>query len=373
MDFIDEVRTRSDRFAKRLEHFSENTGTEEATKTSFVLPFIQMLGYDIFNPVEVVPEYTADTGIKKGEKVDYALFQKENPVILIECKKLQTKLEDEHVSQLFRYFGVTKSSRIGILTNGTQYKFYSDLDHSNVMDGRPFFEFDMLDFTELQVKELKRFTKDEFDTELIVDAARELKYASEIKRLLEEEFSNPSDEFVKFVIKRVYEGRVTGQVREMFTELTISAFSNFINDKLQRRLTNALKNESESTHDQDRGGNDEQENSDFSRIELDGLLTIKAILGGIVQPDRLSLRKAKFYCSIVLHSDGKREDYGTVIFRLKAKVKQTKGIKIEAQGFESITVDKIDQLFSHADNLRNLVLTNYIDSSSESNGAPQGQ
>ena len=65
----------------------DHRDTEEATKSALVLPFIQMLGYEIFDPTEVVPEYTADVGTKKGENVDYALMQNGKPAVLVECKK----------------------------------------------------------------------------------------------------------------------------------------------------------------------------------------------------------------------------------------------------------------------------------------------
>ena len=148
MTFIDDIRTRSERFANRLKHSIE---TEEATKTAFVLPFIQMLGYDFFDPSEVVPEFTADVGTKRGEKVDFALIHDDAPAVLIECKKVGNKLDVDEMSQLLRYFTAT-TVRLGILTDGIHYRFFCDLDQPNVMDPRPFFEFNMLDFTDLQAK-----------------------------------------------------------------------------------------------------------------------------------------------------------------------------------------------------------------------------
>ena len=71
MDFKDQIKQLSERVAK----LKENIGTEEATKTAFIMPFIQALGYDVFDPTEVVPEFTCDLGIKKGEKIDYAIYK----------------------------------------------------------------------------------------------------------------------------------------------------------------------------------------------------------------------------------------------------------------------------------------------------------
>lgn len=95
------------------------------------MPFFSLLGYDVFDPHEFIPEFTADVGIKKGEKVDYAITKDGKPIILIEAKWCGDNLE-KHGSQLFRYFGTT-SAKFGILTNGIIYKFYTDLDESNKM------------------------------------------------------------------------------------------------------------------------------------------------------------------------------------------------------------------------------------------------
>src|ERR1700743_2326143 len=108
--------------------------TEEATKNAFVMPFIStVLGYDVFDPSEVIPEFIADVGIKKGEKIDYALVHNGAVQILIEVKKATEPLDLRYASQLFRYFAVT-NARVAILTNGEIYEFYTDLDAPNRMD-----------------------------------------------------------------------------------------------------------------------------------------------------------------------------------------------------------------------------------------------
>ena len=352
MDFIDEVRTRSGRFAKRLELLKDMDATEEATKTSFVLPFIQMLGYDIFNPAEVIPEFTADIGLKKGEKVDYALLKDETPVVLVECKRLGSSLGGDAVSQLVRYFGVT-DARVGILTDGLRYLFFADLDQSNVMDTRPFFEFHMLEFTDIQVRELKQFTRNEFDKSQIVDAARELRYTEEIKRMLARELSKPSDEFVSFVISQVYEGRKSASVRKMFEGLTFTAYNQFINDKIQSRLANALKQEGRAEQEEDGGDINDNPESDFTNVELDAQNTIKAILGGLVDPRCLGLRQNKAYCSIILHGSPEKEDYGATLFRLR--VRRPDIIRLSGPGMDDINLNSIEGLFEHTDQLRQFV------------------
>ena len=237
MAFIDEVQTRSGRFAKRIEHLL----TEEASKAALVLPFIQMLGYEIFDPTEVVPEFIADVGDKKGEKVDYALVMDGKPIILIEAKKYGSNLDKAEISQLFRYFHST-AARFGILTDGIVYRFFSDLDQPNVMDTMPFFEFNMLDFTDGQVEQLKRFTKTAFDLANIVDAARELKYVKEIKRVLAEELREPSADFVSLISKRIFDKLPTPSVRKkLMMPLVKQAFTQFINDRINVRFKSALE------------------------------------------------------------------------------------------------------------------------------------
>ena len=82
MDFIDRLRALSGNARQRVPH----ARTEEATKNALVMPFLQVLGYDVFDPLEVVPEYVADVGMKRGEKVDYAILMDGDPIIIIECK-----------------------------------------------------------------------------------------------------------------------------------------------------------------------------------------------------------------------------------------------------------------------------------------------
>ena len=116
MDFIDQLK----QFSKRVDSLKDTIQTEEATKTAIIMHFFSMLGDDGFNPQEFVPEYTADVGIKKGEKVDYAILKDGSPVILIECKSITENL-DRHDSQLFRYFGTT-TAKFAVLTNGMIYR-----------------------------------------------------------------------------------------------------------------------------------------------------------------------------------------------------------------------------------------------------------
>ncbi len=222
MDLIDVL----DRLASRLEQHTEHLKTEEATKHTLVMPIINALGYNVFDPLEVIPEFTADVGTKKGEKVDYAIVMDHNPMILIECKMYGSKLSLNHASQLYRYFSVTEA-RFAVLTNGVQYWFYTDLQSPNKMDDKPFFEFDLRDYDEKSVGELRKFSKANFNLDNILSNASELKYAKQIEKLLAQELESPSEEFVKLFTGRVYLGRFTAAVQEQFRDLVRNAFRQF--------------------------------------------------------------------------------------------------------------------------------------------------
>ena len=58
IDLIGHISQIAARIPKQIAHI----GTKESTKTALVMPFINALGYDVFNPFEVAPEFTADVG-----------------------------------------------------------------------------------------------------------------------------------------------------------------------------------------------------------------------------------------------------------------------------------------------------------------------
>jgi len=245
MDFIDAIRELSARIPKQLPHIH----TEEATKNAFVMPFINVLGYNVFDPTEVTPELNADVGVKKGEKVDYAILKDGKPIMLFECKWHGADLAKEHASQLYRYFSVTEA-RFGVLTNGIVYWFYTDLDAPNKMDAKPFFQFNLLDVREQDVEELKKFTKATFDLNGVLSTATELKYTREIKRVMGDQMVAPSDAFVKFFISEVNPGKLSSTAREQFTHATHRALTSFVNDQINQRLKSALGSETRISPDE---------------------------------------------------------------------------------------------------------------------------
>lgn len=254
--------------------------TEEATKTAFVLPFISFLGYDVFSPSEVVPEFVADIGTKKGEKVDYAIIKNNEPIVLIECKHWSETL-DLHGTQLMRYFQVTKA-RFGILTNGILYRFYTDLEASNIMDSKPFLELDLSNLKESAVNELKRFQKSLFDVDQIIDSASELKYLREIKYRFEIELKEPKDDFIRYFASKAYSGKLTSKVLDLFNGIVKKAIAQVFNEAINERLKLAISKEKEQQSAEEKEI-EEIEKEKESKIvttqeEIEGYHIIKSII-----------------------------------------------------------------------------------------------
>lgn len=307
MDLIEKLQEISIRISKS----KEVVNTEEATKNAFVMPFLSALGYDVFNPLEVVPEFTADLGTKKGEKVDYCIMQNEVPVIIIECKHWKEDII-AHTSQLHRYFHVAPA-RFAIITNGIHYHFYSDLEENNKMDAKPFFEFSFDKLTENIVEELKKFQKNKFNVDEILDTANDLKYSKEIKNVLAQELKEPSDEFVKFFASRIYNGKVTKKIQEQFQTLVQKSSKQLLSEMISDRLKTALTHEEEDTKKVIKEVEEkEAENQPDERgiittdEEKEGFKIIQAILRRKVSLDRVSARDTKTYFGILLDDNNRK-------------------------------------------------------------------
>jgi len=349
MDLIDKIKDIASRIPQQRDHIQ----TEEATKNAFIMPFISAPGYDVFNPTEVVPEFTADVGTKKGEKVDYAIKKDSGIIILIECKWSGTDLHQDHASQLYRYFSATEA-RFAILTNGIVYKFYSDIDEPNKMDSKPFFTFNILEFQDHQVTELKKFTKSAFSLDDILTTASTLKYTGAIKKILEEELENPSEEFVRFFAGKIFDGRLTKPVIEKFTTIVQDARKQFVNEKIDERLKSALS-ANEPIDDEFLTNIDENiEESDgiiTTEEEIEGYNIVKAILREITDVKRVTMRDTKSYCGILL-DDNNRKPICRLHFNYARKYIGVFSQKKE-QRFE---VSSVDEIFKYAEQIKSSVV-----------------
>ena len=352
MDFIDRIRELGSRIPDRLQHIQ----TEEATKIAFIQPFIRALGYDVNDPTEVVPELTADIEEKKGEKVDYAIFKDGRPIILIECKWSGINLDRVDAGQLRRYFSVTES-RLGILTNGVVYRFFSDLEKPNIMDSKAFLELDLLDIKEPLVDELKKFTKDSFDIDDILSTASELKYTREIKRILAEQMIDPSDDFVRFFASQVYSGRMTQSARQQFTEMTKRAFHQLISDRISERLKSALAGDpvsrieegaeqpSEALSGDDTGADNKVVTTEE---ELEGYYIVKSILREVVPAERITMRDRLNYCTVLLDNNQRK-----MICRLWFnQSRKYLGVFGTERNEERIRIETLDDIYRYANQLK---------------------
>jgi len=349
MDLLDKIQD----IANKVKKLGESLQTEEATKNALIMPFISALGYDVFDPSEVIPEFVADVGIKKGEKVDYAVKKDDKVIFLIECKRSIASLSNNHASQLHRYFHVT-SARFGILTNGIEYRFYSDLEQPNKMDEKPFFIFNMLNYKEHQINELKKFSKTTFSLDEIVNTASKLKYVNAIKHILNEELEEPSESFVKFFASQIYSGRITQTRADQFTKIVKNAFSQFIKSKISESFETALskneENENQENIDEEINLVEKEDGIVTTEEEIEGYHIIKAVLRNDVDVKRIAMRDTKSYCGILL-DDNNRKPICRLQFNSSNHYISIFSNKVE----EKIPIEKLEDIYKYSEKLKNTV------------------
>ncbi|PGV47833.1 type I restriction endonuclease [Bacillus sp. AFS037270] len=347
-NFVEQIKSLSN----RVEKLQNSVATEEATKTSIIMPFFQILGYDIFNPEEFTPEFVADVGIKKGEKVDYAIMSDGNPIILIEAKSINEKLQ-KHDSQLFRYFGTTPA-KFAILTNGIIYRFYTDLEEQNKMDVSPFFEFNILDIKDSSLQELAKFKKTSFDLEKIFTAASELKYLNKLKNFLNDQWETPSEDFVRFMLGQIYEGVKTKNTIEKFEPIIKKAFKQFINELVNDKINAALKTtNSEDDLRQEASVALVTETTDTkdepqivtTEEEIEGYAIVKLLIKDTIAEERICYRDNLSYFNILVDNSIRKW-----VCRLWFNQSQ-KFIQFNDDGKPSVNIDKVSDISLHKDKL----------------------
>jgi len=343
MDLKDHLK----QIADKINKFKDSTQTEEATKNAFIMPFINALGYDIFNPQEVVPEFVADIGSKKGEKVDYAILKNSDPIILIECKHWKEDL-DIHSTQLLRYFNTTKA-KFAILTNGINYRFYTDLEAPNKMDEKPFLDINMIELKDTQIEELKKFHKSYFDIDNIINTASILKYSNEIKVLLSNEFKQPTEDFIRFFIKNVYNGMATKKVITQFTEIVKISCQQFLSDLITVRLKTALDKEKET--EPKIAGDQLKDNAiETTAEEIESYYIIKSILRQEIESNRVYYRDFQKFFSILI-DDSVRNTVCRLY--LSGSVKQIVFLD-ENKNETKYQINEVDDIFQYSDQLRKI-------------------
>jgi hypothetical protein len=333
--------------AEKAKTHPEIMGNEQATKTALIFPLLQGLGYDVFNPLEVVPEFTSDVGIKKGEKVDLAVKISGKVIMLIECKHATLELKFEHASQLFRYF-TPSDAKFAILTNGIKYQFYTDLDKPNVMDSAPFFELDVYDFNGNSIEQLTKFKKDKFDLENILSTAKNLKHLTQLQVLIDQEFQKPSDEFLKFFISKIHHGNITQAVKEHFTSLLKAAFQEYISNKVKNRLKTALDSQANAPVVIEQLK--EEPKIVSTQEEIEAYNIVKAILWQSVDVKRIVSRDTQSYFGILL-DDNNRKPICRMHFNFAQKYIGLFKDKIE----EKIAIADLSEIYKFADRLQETV------------------
>lgn len=289
MEFKDELK----KFVERIETVKDMTQTEEATKMSLIVPFFQLMGYDVFNPLKFCPEYTADVGIKKGEKVDYAILSDGKPLILIEAKASNKKL-DKHSSQLFRYF-VTTPAKFAILTNGIEYKFYTDLDESNKMDKAPFLEVNLLHLKEHQFAQIAKFREENLDIDEILESASLLKYTTIFRNHFEQQLKAPSDDFVKLFLQPFYKGTKTQAVIEKFRPILVRALNDYINESLNEKMQAVSTSSNEQSY--------KTAAALTENDQWDILPVLKEILSNTIDTNKIVLKHTGSYTAVLYENN----------------------------------------------------------------------
>ena len=350
MDLIDTLKNLSNKIVKQRDLIQ----TEESTKNAFVLPFISALGYDVFDPSEVVPEFTSDIGTKKGEKVDYAIIKDGIPLMFFECKKCGRELDRDHASQLYRYFATNNKTRIGILTNGIVYQFYADLEQTNIMDNKPFLEFNMLEIQEPLVIELKKLSKSTFNIDDILSAASDLNYMKETKIILNEMLTLPSEDFVKFFLPYLYNGVKTQKVIQQFTDIVKRSFNQFINDKINERLKSAMTGDETIFTDKPETVITPTENQDSksqvetTQEEIESLYIIKSFAREVFDISRISLKDFKTACNIVVDSSVQK----TICKLYYNSPKKSISIFDENKKENEYRIENINDIYKYAEEIK---------------------
>lgn len=343
----DKIKQLSERIQKTFDAIQ----TEEATKNAYIMPFLQILGYDIFNPLEVVPEFTADVGIKKGEKVDYAIVLGGQPVILIECKDCRNELNVAYESQLLRYFNAAKV-RFSILTNGIIWKFFTDLVEPNRMDMQPFLQINILEPDKINYDEVEKFSKEKFDSENIRKTADLLKYYSSVKQLLLKEFADPSDDFLRLIFKKMETSTsfFNDKQREKIAPQVKKALSDIFEEKVSAGFDAAKAAYAEKQKasappvDSSPQPNEAVITTDDERVAFN---IVKAIGTEIVAPERIFMRDAKSYCAVILDDNNRK-----TICRLYFNNPDKKSIVFFATPEEEkIAITGLDEIYKYKDKI----------------------
>ena len=329
--------------------------TEESTKTALVLPFIQLLDYDIFNPTQVLPEFNCDIAKGKGEKVDYALLIKNKVEIIIECKGFGVNLAP-HRNQLSRYFVSTKA-KYAILTNGILYQFYTDLDNKNLMDEIPFFQFSLENYSVSDIEILEQFMFSNFNADKIDKNASESKIITGVTGEIKTLFEKPNIETIKLFTKSSYKGRYTDSAISRLTILFKKALKQFVNDRVSNQLKSATEAEEVIDNNCDKIITTEEEKQAF--------YIVQAIARDVIPSEDIVMRDQINLCMILYKNDQCKPI-------VKLYFNDVKNLQIELfdeEGSYKIELATIDEIYYYKDAIIK-ICKKYSESSPVKRSAP---
>ena len=322
---------------------------EEITKTALIMPFIQLLGYDVFDPSEVIPEFQAQAGVKKDQRVDYALCKDGNPVILIEAKAYGAPLDKDQLDQLKRYFPFVKTARVGILTDGNRYRFFTDLEADNVMDDSPYLEISLDNLDEDTLDKLLLLAKDKYNDENTIRQAEQLKFTKQFKLILSKQLEQPEEDFVLFFFFFVWNGKITQNVKDKLTPLLKESFRQWTEERVNARLRKAIENEESKVKETEPVAPAEESNEPAANeLDIMGLNIVKAILSDVCDVGRLSLRPSKSYCALLLDDNNRK----TIV---RFYFKNPERLKLDLYGFLRVEppfpIESVENLYNYKDQI----------------------
>ena len=227
---LDQLEATIDHIKTQIEEHKHSLEANEAqTCRSLIEPLLESLGWNTRDANQVKTEYQGLIGGKKsGQFVDYALFLDNKPAIVLEAKSLNSPLESvRFFRQLHDYFVYTRAN-VGILTNGTEYRFYSDIKNANVMDDTPFVSIDITNLSARDRDILMCFSMDKFNLQDAIDLSEERLYLGKIRARLVSAYIRPDESFVNWLMGETYRGSRRGKKKkEWFATLVKEALKDF--------------------------------------------------------------------------------------------------------------------------------------------------
>lgn len=338
MDFKDAILGLADRIKKQKDAIQ----TEEGTKNAFIMPMIAALEYDIFNPFEVVPEMDCDL-TKKGDKLDYAIMKDERAILLIECKHCKQNL-NLHSTQLSKYYAAS-NARFGVLTNGVEYRFYTDLDKMNIMDEKPFLVINLLDLSDTDIEQLRKFSKSSYNESEILCTAKELQIAIQIKDILSRNFQYPGDEFTRYFVKCINEGKSSQKLIEQYKPIVKRIIESIINDSISSRTKITVQQVDNEDVVDDITDN---ENAILTQERLDAYNIIKDILKDKYDVNEISYTSFKSYLLLWIG----HEYWWICRISLKSYSKRICFITEDRTEYKWIQLQSINDLKLYAESIR---------------------